>query len=68
MEFNTLAATEWVSETVIDCMFELLTLKSHIHASYKGMKKPDYFVETAFTEMIFSIDLKSPENPNYFIG
>ena len=67
-EFNTLVPKQWVTETVIDCMFELLTLKSHIHAAYKGMKKPDFFVMIGFTEMIFSMDLKSPETPNYFSG
>ena len=67
-DFNTLAPKKWVSETVIDCMFELLTLKSHIHAAHNSMKKPDYFVQIAFAEMAIYENLNLATAPDYLKG
>ena len=36
MDFDTLNPGIWITETVIDCIFELLTMKSHIHSLHNG--------------------------------
>ena len=45
--------TAWLNCEIVNFIFKLLTIKSHIYAAYYKRNRPDFFISTYFTSKLF---------------